>query len=487
MSSVLEAFRENASMNPKRLCFGDKNKSVTYEEAWKAIVNISGVLKNKGIKRQDRIILKASPKTEYLILYYAIQLAGASVCPVDKTLKSEKLQEVAWDLDSNVIISERKISGLNKVNFTYDELMDEAVGNFECTFPESEDTVEILYTTGTTGKSKGIEMSADGNVHLAQNVVDSVKLQPDDCELVATALHHTLSVRRVCGAVYNGSSVVISDGVRYLNDFFGLMDKYNVTAITLVPAMLEQIFQKAEDKLAEYRDRIRFIQLSSAPLSENNKEKLIELLPESRLYNVYGMTESGCTLIHDFNKYRNKPNCVGRLTVNTEILFVDDNRKCIETTKDNPGWMAFKGKMNMKRYFNDPDRTAEVIDEAGVVYTNDYGYMDEDGFVYLLGRKGEVINIGGVKVSPSEIEEIANMYPDVKETACIAIKDEIVGERLMMFVVMKENCVFEKNKFMNFLGEKTESIKVPRDYKVIDRIPRTFNGKIIRNELRKMV
>ena len=130
------------------------------------------------------------------------------------------------------------------------------------------------------------------------------------------------------------------------------------------------------------------------------------MFPNTKLFNIYGATESGCTVSLEFSKYGDKKGSIGIPNVNANIIFVDDNRNIVNASAENPGNLAFKGAMNMPGYLKEPEITKEVLDDEGTLYTNDLGYMGEDGFVYLLGRKGDVINMGGIKIAPSEIEEV---------------------------------------------------------------------------------
>ena len=147
--------------------------------------------------------------------------------------------------------------------------------------------------------------------------------------------------------------------------------------------------------------------------------------------------------------------------------------------------MAFKGDMNMCGYYKEPEITKEAL-ENGNIYTNDLGYVGEDGLVYLLGRKGDVINMGGLKIAPTEIEEVVVTHEKIKDCACIPIKDEITGEAPKLFVVMNEGCEFDQKEIAKFMLNKLEAFKVPKVFEVIDEIPRTFNGKIIRKKLKEL-
>mgnify|MGYP004440074485 FL=1 len=309
-------------------------------------------------------------------------------------------------------------------------------------------------------------------------------MEKDEIELITTPINHSLAIRRSYGAIYNGSSIVLTDGI--VEDFFKLLDRYKITAITFVPAILEQVLKFAKDRFATYDNQFHYIQLGSAPLSETNKEILTKMFPTTRLYNTYGATESGCTVILEFSKYGHKKKCIGRTTVNTEILFVDDRRNIVEASLEKPGILAFKGKMNMRSYYKEPEITKEVMDEKGVVYTNDLGYLGEDGLVYLLGRQGDVINMGGIKIAPTEIEEVAMKHEMIKDCACIPIKDEITGEAPKLFVTLNEGYQLDQKELSKYLLSKLESLKVPKTFEVIDEIPRTFNGKIIRKQLKAL-
>ena len=308
----------------------------------------------------------------------------------------------------------------------------------------------------------------------------------DEVELITTPINHSLEIRRTYGAIYNGSSVVLTDGIKFVEDFFKLLDNYKITAITFVPAILEQVLKFAKDRFATYDHQFHYIQLGSAPLSETNKEILTKMFPTTRLYNTYGATESGCTVILEFSKYGDKKKCIGRTTVNTEILFVDDNRNRVDASLENPGILAFQGGMNMRGYYKEPEITAEVMDEQGVVYTNDLGYLGEDGLVYLLGRQGDVINMGGIKIAPTEIEEVVMKHEMIKDCACIPIPDEITGEAPKLFVALNEGYEFNQKELSKYMLSKLESLKVPKTFEIIDEIPRTFNGKIIRKELKAL-
>lgn len=488
--SIVEAVKVNAELTPDKLAVGDKKNKATYAEFWTMIQKAATFFKANGVKKGDMVVVRGAQKLEFVVGILGIHLAGGAVCPTEKAIKDDRILEIMNFVDSNIYLADKAVKSDSVNNISMKEMFavvtDENSPIEEFDFPKGDSISEILFTTGTTGKSKGIEVTFACDIVISQNVMDSVDMSKDDVELLTSPINHSLAIRRFYGAMYNGSTTILTDGIKFVEDFFKLLDNYKVTAITFVPAILEQVLKFAKDRFATYDSQFNYIQLGSAPLSEANKELLISMFPTVRLYNTYGATESGCTVILEFSKYFDKYKCIGRTTVNTEILFVDDDRNVVEASPENPGFLAFRGGMNMKGYYNEPELTAEVRSEDGVIYTNDMGYIGDDGLVYLLGRKGDVINMGGIKIAPTEIEEVVMAHEMVKDCACIPIPDEITGEAPKLFVALNDGYEFDQKALSKFMLEKLESLKVPKVFEVIDEIPRTFNGKIIRKQLKEL-
>ena len=146
--------------------------------------------------------------------------------------------------------------------------------------------------------------------------------------------------------------------------------------------------------------------------------------------------------------------------------------------------LACIGDVNMKGYVNDSEMTEEILVD-GIVYTNDIGYTDNEGFIYILGRKGDVINVGGVKVSPNEVEEVALAFEGIDDCVCIAKEDKIMGQSLKLLVVMHQGYTMDAGQISEFIGLQMEPVKVPRFFEQVERIERTYNGKINRKFYRQ--
>lgn len=492
-SSIVEYIQAHARHQPDKLCVGDKQKALTYRQFWEGVQKGAGYLSEQGIEKGAVIVVRTVQKAEMLLAAMSIQLLGAIFCPLEKSIREDRIIEIMKMLRGDYFLAEKPVRDTSIKNISLTELYQEAQNDSRkltasadrLLLPEKEDIADILFTTGTTGKSKGIIISHKANVALAQNILSGVKDVENEVNLVSAPINHSYGIRRCYAELLNGSTVILADSFVFIRDFFNLLDRYQVTAITFVPAVFEMVTKFSGSQLAEYNAQLNYIQMGTAPLSERHKNLLRTLLPDVRLYNFYGATESGCTICLDFNQYADKKGCIGKPSVNATVLFVDENRNFIEATKDNPGILVFQGDMNMNGYIGDAGDTNEVLID-GKIYTNDLGYRGEDGFIYLLGRQGDVINMGGLKIAPAEIEDVVNKLDFIKECACIPIEDEIAGEAPKLYVVMKDGVSFDSALLKRLLGEKLEAVKVPKEIEAIDSLPKTYNGKIKKNDLKEL-
>ena len=417
--SIVECIAKHAEKKGNVLCLADGKHAVTYSEAWELIKGFKNELHKQGLKKGDCVVIECNQSVEYLICEFAIQLAGCIFVPLEKNAALSRVLEIADDTDAKLHIGNKAVEELKVKHLDISESLnykDSSDAGVE--FPTFEDVAEILFSTGTTGKSKGIVLTHKNDVALAENVKYGTSMKQDNVELIPMPFSHSHGLRRMYGNMLNGSSVIILDGVMFLKKMFDLMDTYHVTSMDLSPTMLSIIFKLGKDSLGNYADQLDYVQLGSAPLPEEDKVHLSKLLPKTRLYNFYGSTEAGCSCILDFNTMAGKKGCIGKPTVNANFIVVDDERNEIQSSEDNLGLLASSGDINMKEYFKAPELTAEAL-QNGFIYTKDLGYIDKDGFVYMLGRKDDVINFGGIKISPEEVEACIRKSDMIKDCAAI--------------------------------------------------------------------
>ena len=505
--SVVQHIAHNSYADPDRLCMADSRSAFSYSEVWSRIYGLSQRLQELGVTRERCVAVECSQNAGYMICEFAIQLLGGIFVPIEKNAAAGRLAEILGDTQAVLYIGKdsaklsaalnvMQTSGKPSQHSTSPVFMDfSQAADFayapedipplgEISFPEAQQTAEILFSTGTTGKSKGIVLTHGNDMAIAENVMCGVGMKKDNVELIPMPLSHSHGLRRTYANMVNGSAAVFSDGVTLLKKVFTLMDEYHVTAMDLSPSMLSIIFKLSKDRLGEYADRLDYIQLGSAPLPEEDKLHLSRILPDTRLYNFYGSTEAGCSCLLDFNSMAGRPGCIGKPAVNAQFIVVDENRREIASSPENPGFLASSGAINMKEYFREPELTAETM-QNGYNYTKDLGYIDRDGYIYMLGRKDDVINYGGIKISPEEIESIVVQNPLIKDCACVPVSDALTGQAPKLYIALSEagESAYDQKEFKSFLASHLDANKQPKYIEIIKKIPRTLNGKIRRNLL----
>ena len=423
---ILEDYIDiNARLYPDKTAIVCDHDTCTYEDLKNRIKDKMILLEKVSYHKGQIVCLRAFASIDYLVTYFALHKMGCIVTPLEKDLPDESFERISQEICSNRV-------------------------------PDG--TADILYTTGTTGKSKGVLISHQTIIADAENLIDGQGFCHELAFVINGPLNHIGSLSKIYPVIILGATLILVDGLKDINKFWEAFD-YPATRIAtfLVPASIRILIQFSAKKLAEYADKIDFIETGAAAISHGDMKSLCELLPNSRLYNTYASTETGIICTYNFNDGR----CVAG---------------CLVTEN---GHIACKGDTLMTGYLGDTQRTSEILKD-GVVYTSDIGILDDEGMLHLLGREDDVINVGGFKVAPTEVEDIALSYPIVKDCICISVEHKITGSALKLLVVVKEGELLDKRALAQYLKSKLELYKVPLLYEKVENIKRTFNGKIDR-------
>lgn len=485
MQSVEEWLFYHAKNTPDKIAVIVNDKKYSYRDLSKLVVGFGGYLRSEvDIQKGDCVLISTTQSIEFVVAYFSIHYLGAIAVPLEKNAQIEMI-DCAIDLVNPKIILGCKKSIITKVNcIKKDEILKYAEKYCNTVYDfndiELNDTADVMFTSGTSGTIKGVEVTYETLLATAENYILGFKMEKDNVIAVPGPLSHVNPLRKLYTTIVNGSTIIILDGLLSIKKFFEALDLYGVNSLCLPPASLHVIWKLTHDKLSDYKNQIRFVECSTAPLLKKDKELLIKQLPYSRLYNNYGLSECGAMAMYDFNKYQEKnEGCVGKAMKNSHIIILDDFGNEIDSSVHRRGIVANKGKINMKGYWKNNELTNMTM-KNGYVITNDIGYIDKEGFLYIMGRNNDTINVGGLKVEPLEIEEKASELLYVKECVCIPVPDELTGNALKLYVVMEEGVLFDENDIRKVLSSKLETYKVPRYYEKIKDIPRNKIGKIDR-------
>jgi len=475
--TIIEKVFEYSQSQPDKIAVMTATDRLTYKQLFDYAYAYSMYLKSFGVKKGDKIVLRANQTAEFPIIYLSIHLCNAVVVSLERSTPDQKMKEISDELGAEFIISD-EIGNIPRKNALDDIVV--KIDADDNNSPALDDLADILFTTGTTGKSKGVALTHKALVATAENLIIGCEYKEDTVILVPGPLNHANAVRKLFTTFNNGSTIYILNGMMDVKGIFKALSdgrSYGSLACCFPPAAIRMIFSLTKNKIAEFKYDIDFIESASAPLPETDKKTLMELLPFTRLYNNYGSSESASVCMFDYSKHIELKNCIGKPTINAKIIIVDDEKREIASSLDKLGFIASKGDMNMVGYLNDPELTAEVLRDE-IVYTNDLGYIDNEGFVYIIGRKGDVLNIGGFKVAPTEVESACLGFNGIKDCVCIGVVNEISGKSLKLLYVSDDE--IDPKQFNAFLSGKLENYKIPHLFEKVNEVKRTYNGKIDR-------
>ncbi len=481
-NTLVDAVFAHSQKHPNKLAIADQKQVYHYGELMQAVMKTGAWFASIGLHAGDRVLIECTQDATYLVLCLSCQWMGLTFVPVEKRATLDRVQSMYEEAKANCLIADSIYEGCDPV-YTTQTVMSESRQHTPWTDHEvsSTDVAEILFTTGTTGKPKGIVMSHGANVAIAENISVGVEMKETSVELIPLPLSHSHGLRTCYAHFFRGSSVVITDGVMNVGALFSLMDTHAVNAFDFSPTVAKLLLKIAKQGLIKCADHIDYIEIGTAMLEDDTKAQLKTLFPSARLYNFYGSTEAGRSCVLDFNQF-DETGCVGFPACNAQFFFVDDARQVIKSAKDQLGLVAVSGKMMMDEYLDSPKLTSETLVD-GLLYTNDLGYMDEDGHVFIVGRKDDIINYKGIKIAPEEIESVANGYAQVQDCACVPVQDALCGQKPKLFVSVQSSDAFDLADFQQYLKANLEQSRVPAMVEVIEVIPRSSNGKLQRKKL----
>ena len=493
--TLVEAVFAHADLVPDVRAVVDQKGIHTYREFRQDICACAEVLKDLGLKRGDRLVMECSQDEIFLAVNYACQLTGVIFVGVERRVAPDRLQEIIRQTGASAVLTKKAPAdapegylGMKEFTSRYEKVLQEDGARAEENGREMlssvspEDPAEILFSTGTTGKSKGVLLSNRANAANAQNIIAGTRMSGDSVELMPLPLNHAHGLRTAYAHLLNGSTVLIANGITFPRVLFDMMEKYGATAMDLTPSAAQMLLTTAPERMKAWADRIEYIEVGAAFLPEGTKEGLRSCFTGSRLYNCYGSSESGRTCYLDFSRDTDLPGCIGQPVPNAKFAVMDPDGNPMESDPEHTGLLAMTGPMNMEGYWGEPELTSQTLKD-GYVMPADLSYIDGNGYVYVLGRADDVINYKGIKISPEEIEEAAAGSPMVADCACVPVKDELAGQVPKLFVVPAEGVEFSEAELFRYLKEHIDDNRMPRTIELIDEIPRTYNGKLLRREL----
>lgn len=465
---------------------------------------LAGGLNRLGIKPGDKVIVLMPNCPEVLVSYPALWRAGAVIVPILFLLETHEITYIASDCEASAVITSPeflyKIKGaLEKVpslrhviiigdeehpaTISFDKLVADSEPEETIHPTQDDDLAVLLYTSGTTGRPKGV-MLTHGNLHAnAINARDtSGESDRGDVSLSALPLSHSYGLGLLVGGWVSdrtGKAVLL----RWfdLEKVFQAIEKYKVNGMAGVPTMFLYMLHYP-DADGYDTSSMEYWLVGASPMPEE-KLKEFENKFGGEMYVAYGLTEASPGVAAQRETVPRKQGSVGPVMANVEMKIFDETDN--ELAPGEVGEIVVRGKNVMKGYFKMPDETSKAL-RNGWLHTGDLGYVDEDGHLYIVERKKDLIIRGGFNIFPKDIEEILYRHPSVAEAAVVGKPDELMGEEVLAYVVLKQGANAAGKELIEYCMSHLAKYKCPRRIEFLDSMPKTPIGKIQKKELRKL-
>lgn len=485
--SLEQAVFSWAQKNPTKTAIYYKDQRVSYADLALNILKVASVISNNyAVKKGDCIILIADKTPTFIYNYFALHVCGAIAVIIDPEITSQRFEMIRTRTSPALIFG-------NVTKAIPQELVTEMVSiedvdiDFDpeaTVFPDLDDIADLLFTTGTTGAPKGIYLTNKNIAAAARNINSFIQNNENDIELLALPVSHSFGLGRIRCVLSAGGSLVLVNGFTNIKGFFRTIEELHVTGLAFVPSAWAYIMKMSGDKIKNYAGQLRYIEMGSEYMSISDKKHLKELLPHTNICMHYGLTEASRSVFLNFSADVENLDTLGKASPNVEIEIVNDEGAVLSENEE--GEICIKGHHVATNYLGLSSGEVEEFFWQDYIRTGDYGIRLKDDYVKIVGRKKEMINVGGKKVSPIEIEDVLNSIEGISESACIGIPDPngVLGEVVKAFLVGQQSdtdMLLVKNRITTSL----ESYKWPVEYVWIDAIPKTESGKIKRLELKK--
>ncbi len=515
--TVASALTNRSTTDPDRAVMSHGERVLTLGQLESRSEALAASLSGLGIEAGDRVAVVLPAWPEFVISMFAVAKLGAVLVPLNPRLTKPELQYMLRHSQAVAAISAEELDDTDYLQL-FEEILvqlpelhylvtvgeedlwyDDRIFQFEdlvsmgggrdYTAPSldpDEDLFAILYTSGTTGKPKGVELTHRNLLHAAAGTAEVMGLGPDDRIVGVRSLFHVFGIGPgILGSLLSGARLLLQDSF-VARDTLALIEEERATVHYGVPTLFITELQALEKEDFDVSS-LRLGVVAGAPVGDELIQDVrTALCPE--LLVAYSLTETASTVCmtragdpDDKRRFT-----VGRPIPETEVRVVDPRERS-ELPVESVGEIAVRGPGVMRGYYRQPQETSDSIDDAGFFATGDLGMVDDDGYVHLVGRRKEVIIRGGSNVYPREVEDRLHSHPAVREAVVVGVPDDVLGEAICACIVPVEGAIVTGDEIQDWCAVTLADYKVPDLVRFLDEFPLTGTGKVRRIELARMM
>jgi len=501
----------HARVRPAKIGARDSKRALSYADWNSRASRLAGALLRLGLVKGDRVALLAFNAIEWLEIYVALARAGLVAVPINFRLVGPEISYIVGNSEARAFIVQEDLRAvvdgirpelaIDQARYIlfgadahpgwqeYEALI--AAASTEALFGEvvPEDLFALMYTSGTTGLPKGAMRNHEGNALLAFATALEFGLSSDDTGLLVMPLCHANSLYFFVTFVMLGATCVVEDRRSFDPEaLLGKLSQQRITFTSLVPTHYIMMLGLPDSVKARYDlSTVGKLLISSAPARRDTKFAILELFPNSKLFELYGSTEAGWVTVLRPDEQIERLGSVGREWAGTgaiRLLGADDR----EVPDGEIGELYSRTAYVFSGYWKNPQKTAAAFRGAWCS-VGDMARRDADGYIYLVERKSNLIISGGENVYPSEVENALGAHPKVQEVAVIGVPDEKWGESVLAVVVLRDHAQASESELLDWCRDRMAGFKRPRSIVFIEEqdMPRTATGKVLHRVLRDRI
>lgn len=473
----IKALKRHVKLNPNKPLVTAKGDTKTYGEVLDLSQRFASFLqKTANVQKGDSVVCRASQSVSYFITLTATLLLEAVFVPFEKDCSVQVIERacnqlgnvkaMVGDSQKDIDVCANFVDSSSVIDLALQSELQQRED------PKDDSVSIILFTTGTTGTSKGA-VTTHRQLQQCDLMGTTFGYDENTNVYIAGSTNHIGFLAFAVCAVYKGASFIISQGLTNLKDVFTALKDHKANAMFATVSGFNMLFLLCKEQLKSYSKQLKIIITGSEKCSEKDQKALLENMPDSQCFLLYGLTEGGFWACSHLNE-STKEYCVGRMLDNVEVFALAENGElCSDGTQ---GRLVAKTPYSMKYYLCDQEKTNEVL-KGEFVHSDDLGYV-QNGEVFVLGRMGNVIISGGFKINPYEVENTANEFEGVENSVCVGKKHELLGQTVHLVVQSKTE--INKQKLLDWIKTKLESFKVPKTIDIVCELKKNKNGKIDR-------
>lgn len=491
---MTEIVQNYAKQQPQGIATLYDGKKMSYSDFYKCAEKFAAYLQEQDYEKDDVIALYTLNSDLFLIAYIGVQLAGFVVMPINTKLAAPEVEFIFNHSEAKGLIYDERLEDiLADMSYPFQHIvgfkeMKEVIKNYtgqrQVVNLEPHDTAVVMYTSGTTGKPKGVMLTHQNIASSAEIWSSSMNMTNEDRMFICTPLFHCAGLHVFAMPMfYKGGTIVIEEAFSPTKT----LEQLATTAATIffgVPSMYTIILNTPDFKEHTF-ENLRLLGYGAAPMPYELVKQVKESFPNVKVQNLYGQTENSpaATSLLDVDALT-KIGSVGKPLAQTDVRVVDSFGETVPAGE--VGEICVRGPQVMKGYLRNPEETARTIKD-GWLYSGDLGRFDEEGYLYIVDRKKDMIIRGGENIYPIEIEEVLYQLPEIFEAAVVGLPHEVYGEIPKAFVVLKEGKLLDEEAILAYCRTQLAKYKMPHEIEFLEELPRNASGKVLKHTLRPKV